>query len=174
LTPSWAWTRNQNLYTSLLGAGFVMQAEGNARRTKDLEKRAYVVQLQNFVPPVAVLNPDGTLKPQNESLKKRFRLTFGALSGEASFSFFTDFTNLSPADFQAIYSRPANPVVNTIYVDVPYSSGAVRSVFVRKDSTAPVVVIGEEVRWFAGDSLIPIASCTLPSAPCSVVPGGSP
>ena len=49
---SFTWTRNQNLYTSLLGAGFVMQAEGNARRTKDLEKRAYVVQMQNLVPPV--------------------------------------------------------------------------------------------------------------------------
>ena len=58
-TPaSLTWTRNQNLYTSLLGAGFVMQAEGNARRTKDLEKRAYVVQLQNLVPPVAGQNAD--------------------------------------------------------------------------------------------------------------------
>jgi HYR domain len=165
-TPaSLTWTRNQNLYTSLLGAGFVLQAEGNARRTKDLEKRAYVVQLQNLVPPAA---------GQNATLRKRFRLTFAALSGEASFSFATDFTSLSPAEFLAAYGRAANPVVNTIFVDLPYASGAVRSVFVRKDSTAPVVVIGEEVHAFASDgSPIPIDSCTLSSTPCSVLAGGA-
>ena len=164
-TPtSLTWTRNQNLYTSLLGAGFVLQAEGNARRTKDLEKRAYVVQLQNFVPPVA---------GQNTTLRKRFRLTFGPLSGEASFSFATDFTNLSDAEFLAAYGRHANPVVNTIFVDVPYASGAVRTVFVRKNSTAPVVVVGEEVRAFASDgTLIPIDSCTQASAPCAPIAGG--
>ena len=37
-TPgSLTWTRNQNLYSSLLGGGLIMQAEGNARRTKDLD-----------------------------------------------------------------------------------------------------------------------------------------
>jgi hypothetical protein len=162
---SLTWTRNQNLYTSLLGGGFVMQAEGNARRTKDLEKRAYVVQLQNLVPPIA---------GQNATLRKRFKLTFGASSGEASFSFFTDFTNLSDADFFAAYGRYPNPVVSTIYLDVPYASGAVRSVFVRKNSTAPVIVVGEEVRAFGSDgSLIPIDSCTLSSAPCPLIGGGS-
>ena len=142
----------------------MLQAEGNARRTKDLEKRAYAVQLQNLVPPVA---------GQNLTLRKRFRLTFAALSGEASFSFATDFTSLSAADFLATYGRAANPVVNTIFVDVPYASGAVRTVFVRKDSTAPVVVVGEEVRAFANDGTpIPVDSCTLPSAPCSLLAGG--
>ena len=161
---SLTWTRNQNLYSSLLGGGFVFQAEGNARRTRDLEKRAYVVQLQNLVAPVA---------GRNTTLRKRFRLTFGALSGEASFSFATDFTNLSDADFVAAYGRHANPVVHTIYVDVPYASGAVRTVFVRKNSTAPVVVVAEEVRAFAGDgSLVPLDSCTLTSAPCPLLAGG--
>jgi hypothetical protein len=167
---SLTWTRNQNLYTSLLGGGFVMQAEGNARRTRDLEKRAYVVQLQNLVPPVA---------GKNDTLRRRFKLTFdassfNAISGEASFSFFTDFTNLSPAEFQAIYGRPANPKVDTIFVDVPYASGAVRSVFVRKDTSAPVVVVGQEVRAFTDDgSLIPIDTCTLSSSTCPLVVGGS-
>ena len=111
------------------------------------------------------------LRARTPTLKKRFRLTFGALSGEASFSFATDFTNLSAADFLATYGRAANPVVNTIFVDVPYASGAVRTVFVRKDSTAPVVVVGEEVRAFANDGTpIPVDSCTLPSAPCSLSP----
>jgi hypothetical protein len=164
-TPgSLTWTRNQNLYTSLLGGGFVMQAEGNARRTQDLEKRAYVVQLQNLVPPVA---------GQNQTLRKRFRLTFAALSGEASFGFATDFTSLSDAAFVAAYGRHANPVVNTVFVDVPYASGAVRTVFVRKSSTAPVVVIGEEVRAFASDgSLIPLETCSQASAPCALLSGG--
>jgi len=164
-TPaSLTWTRNQNLYTSLLGAGFVMQAEGNARRTKDLEKRAYAVQLQNLAPPEA---------GQNSTLRKRFRLTFAPLSGEASFSFFSDFTALSDAEFVAAYGRHASPVVTTTYVDVPYASGAVRSVFVRKNSTAPVVVIGEEVRAFADDgAVIPIDSCTQASAACPLVANG--
>src|SRR5687767_5016717 len=36
-TPdSLTWTRNQNLYSSSLAAGLIMQAEGNARRTQDL------------------------------------------------------------------------------------------------------------------------------------------
>ena len=161
---SLTWTRNQNLYTSLLGAGFVMQAEGNARRTKDLEKRAYVVQMQNLVPPVA---------GQNSTLNKRFRLTFAAGSGEASFHFATDFTNLSPADFFAAYGRSPNPVITTAYVDLPYASGAARSVFVRKNSTAPVVVVGEEVRAFADDgTFIPLASCPASGSPCSLVANG--
>ena len=46
---------------------------------------------------------------QNATLRKRFRLTFGRQQREASFSFATDFTNLSAADFNATYGRAADP-----------------------------------------------------------------
>ena len=157
------WTRNQNLYTALLGGGFVMQVEGNARRTKDLEKRAYAIQMQNLVPPVA---------QAPATLNKRFRLTFAAASGEASFHFATDFTSLSAAEFIAAYNRPPNPIVSSIYVDVPYASGAARTVFVRKNSVAPVVVSAEEVAAFtAAGAPIPLTSCS--EATCPPVPGGN-
>jgi HYR domain len=145
------WTRNQNPYTAFLASGFVMQAEGNARRTKDLEKRAYVVQMQNLTAPV---------QGQETSYKKRFRLTFAANSGQASFDFATDFTVPSS-------------VLKTIYIDLPYASGGARTVFVRKNSTAPIIVIGEEVRAFDGDGdEIPLASCGQSSGPCTLVAGG--
>ena len=86
------WTRI-NLYTSLLGAGLVIQAEGNARRTDDLEKPAYVVQMQNLVAPVREAESQTTAP---STLKKRFKLTFGPNSGQASLNFATDFTNLLP------------------------------------------------------------------------------
>ena len=146
------WTRNQNPYTAFLASGFVMQAEGNARRTKDLEKRAYVVQMQNLSAPV---------EGQATTFKKRFRLTFAANSGEASFDFATDFTN------------PAS-VVRTTFIDLPYASGGVRSVFVRKNSTAPVVVLGQEVRAFGNGGVeIPLASCGQTPDPCTLVTGGA-
>jgi hypothetical protein len=165
-----AWTRNQNLYSSLLGAGFIMQAEGNARRTKDLEKRAYVVQMQNLVAPQA---QDPT------TLNKRFRLMFAdgsagtPFSGEASFAFDTDFTDLTEAEFVARYDRAPNPVVTTTYVDLPYASGAARTVFVRKNSTAPVVVLGEEVEAFSTNGTpIPLESCQQSPSACPLVAGG--
>jgi HYR domain len=165
-TPgSLTWTRNQNLYSSLLGGGFIMQAEGNARRTKDLEKRAYVVQMQNLVAPQS---QDPT------TLNKRFRLTFAAGSGEASFNFETDFTNLMEAEFLARYGRTPNPVVTTAYVDLPYASGAARTLFVRKNSTAPVVVLAEEVRAFSTNGTpIPLESCGQSPSACPVVSGGN-
>jgi hypothetical protein len=158
------WTRNQNPYTAFVASGFVMQAEGNARRTKDLEKRAYVVQMQNLTPPV---------QGQANTLTKRFRLTFAANSGEASFDFATDFTSLSNADFFALYGRNPVPALKTIYVDLPYASGAVRTIFVRKNSTAPVVVLGEEVAAFGGGGApIPIANCSQAVSPCTLLTGG--
>ena len=116
------WTRNQNLYSSLLGGGVIMQAEGNARRTKDLEKRAYVVQMQNLVPPKVVPEKEPP-EVDPKTLKKRLRLTFAGGSGEASFSFETDFTDLTAAEFNAQYGRPPKPVVTTAYVDLPYCVG---------------------------------------------------
>ena len=162
---SFTWTRNQNLYTSLLGAGLIMQAEGNARRTKDLEKRAYALQMQNLVPP-RIQDP--------ATLNKRFRLTFAAGSGEASFSFETDFTSLTESEFIAQYGRTPKPVVTTAYVDLPYASGAARTIFVRKNAVAPVVVLGEEVLAFSpGGAPIPLASCLASPSACPLVPGGN-
>jgi hypothetical protein len=158
------WTRNQNLYSSLLGGGFIMQAEGNARRTKDLEKRAYVVQMQNLVAPQS---QDPT------TLNKRFRLTFAARSGEASFDFETDFTDLTEAEFMARYNRAPNPRVTTAYVDLPYASGAARTLFVRKNSTAPVVVLAEEVGAFSNGTPIPLESCRQSPSACPLVAGGN-
>jgi hypothetical protein len=163
------WTRNQNLYSSLLGSGFIMQAEGNARRTKDLEKRAYVVQMQNLVAPQS---QDPT------TLTKRFRLTFAGGDQPsfkfASFDFATDFTNLTDAEFTARYGRPPNPLVTTTYVDLPYASGAARTIFIRKNSTAPVVVIGEEVRAFSTSGTpIPLENCRQSSSACPLVAGGN-
>ena len=165
-TPgSLTWTRNQNLYSSLLGGGFIMQAEGNARRTRDLEKRAYVVQMQNLVAPQS---QDPT------TLNKRFRLTFAAARGDASFNFDTDFTSLTEAEFIARYGRSPNPVVTTAYVDLPYASGAARTLFVRKSSTAPVVVLAEEVRAFStGGIPVPLESCGQSPSACPLVAGGN-
>ena len=164
---SFSWTRNQNLYTSLLGAGLVMQAEGNARRTDDLEKRAYVVQMQNLVAPARQI---GAQTPDPTTLKKRFKLTFGPNSGQASFNFATDFTNLLPDAFNTEFGRYPVPVQTTIYVDLPYASGGARSVFVRKNEARPVEVIGEEVKAFDGNVEIPLASCA--AGLCPVVTGG--
>ena len=147
-----SWTRNQNPYTAFLAGGFVMQAEGNARRTQDLEKRAYVVQMQNLAAPVA---------NQPTTYKKRFRLTLAANSGQASFSFATDFTNPSS-------------ILRTIFIDLDYASGGARTVFVRKDATAPVIVLGEEVHAFGtGGNPIPITSCGQTSDPCTLVTDGA-
>jgi hypothetical protein len=157
------WTRNQNPYTAFLASGFVMQAEGNARRTKDLEKRAYVIQMQNLTPPD---------RDVPETLTKRYRLTVAVNSGEASFDFATDFTNLSNDDFFAQYGHYPMPALKTTYLELPYASGGARTVFVRKNSTAPVVVFGEEVLAFAGGSPIPLANCSRVPSPCSLVAGG--
>ena len=163
------WTRNQNLYSSVLGGGFIMQAEGNARRTKDLEKRAYVVQMQNLVAPRS---------QDPATLNKRFRLTFAGSEQSsfkvASFNFETDFTDLTEAEFLARYRRPPNPLVTTIYVDLPYASGAARTIFVRKNSTVPVVVIAEEVQAFSTSGTpIPLESCRQSPSACPLVAGGN-
>jgi hypothetical protein len=168
-TKPLTWTRNQNLYSSLLGGGFIMQAEGNARRTKDLEKRAYVVQMQNLVPPQS---------KDPRTLTKRFRLTFAGSEQPsfkfASFDFETDFTDLTEAEFNTRYGRPPNPLVKTIYVDLPYASGAARTIFVRKNYTVPVVVIGEEVLAFSTSGTpIPLDSCRQSPSACPLVAGGN-
>ena len=143
-----------------------MQAEGNARRTKDLEKRAYVVQMQNLVPPVRgperhaeeALQADVRAQQRRSVVQLRHRLHQSLA-----------------AEFLATYGRAANPVREHHLRRRAVRLGRGRGrVFVRKDSTAPVVVIGEEVRAFANDGTpIPIDSCTLPSAPCSLVAGGA-
>jgi hypothetical protein len=110
------WTRNQNLYVSGLTRGVVVLAEGNARRSPDIEKRAYVIFIQNQTPSAG---PD----------TRRFRLTFDKATVDPA----------KPPSFDAV-----SPVTQ-IFVDVPSFSGVTRSVFLPKDLTAPVIVLVVEV-----------------------------
>jgi hypothetical protein len=121
------WTRNQNLYTSLLTRGIVLQAEGNARRTPDLQKRSYALFIHNSTPPSP--GADGLFNSPagnpDDVVSKRFRLSFGSGSGPASFAYQTQ--------------------ENQLFVEVPSFSGIARTVFMPHQSLAAVVVVIEEV-----------------------------
>ncbi len=120
-TPTW--TRNQNLYTAMLSSGLAMQAEGNARRSPDALRRGYVVRLQNLAPPDP--GSDGVIGTDDDVVEKRFRLTIGGTGGE-SFDW-------------------RNDPVMTIEVTVPAFSGAARTVFVPRNSTAAFEVKAVEL-----------------------------
>jgi uncharacterized protein YjbI with pentapeptide repeats len=128
--PSLTVTRNQNLYTALLGRGLLTQVDGNARRTPSLKLRAYVVALYNFTRPVA--GPDGLFGTPDDIKQKRFKLSFVAGGGAASFGFDPQTFGL---DLQA----------TQLFVALNSFSGTARTVFVPKDSTAAVIVQVTEV-----------------------------
>ena len=128
--PSMTVTRNQNLYTALLGRGLLTQVDGNARRTPSLLLRGYVVALYNFSRPVA--GPDGLFGTADDIKHKRFKLSFVSGGGPASFGFDPQTFGL---DLQATQQ----------FVDLNSFSGTARTVFVPKDSTAAVIVQVTEV-----------------------------
>jgi hypothetical protein len=128
--PSMTVTRNQNLYTALLGRGLLAQVDGNARRTPSLLLRGYVVALYNFTRPLA--GPDTVFGTADDIKRKRFKLSFVAGGGAASFGFNPQTFGLDTGATQQ-------------FVDLNSFSGTARTVFVPKDSTAAVIVQVTEV-----------------------------
>jgi HYR domain-containing protein len=111
---SLTWTRNQNLYTALLARGLYLQAEGNARRTPDLLKRAYPVVLDNLAP----------------GSTRHVRLSFSAASGPASFDYASSLTSV------IIDLAPFVATVRSVFVDKG-ASAAVEVIGEEVDGTGP-------------------------------------
>jgi hypothetical protein len=158
-TSATAWTRNQNLYTASLSGGLIVQVEGNARRTADVQKRAYVVSLRNTT------KPSPTAGKVGDSGKKTFRLSFSA--GNASFKVDSQVSELFVQ--LAAFSGAAQAV----FVPVPTGTTTTQTVVVRVEEWADGVAVPGGLKGrgiIAPDANAPIELLSLESHDIKVQP----
>ena len=129
--PALTWTRNQNLYTSLLGGGFVLQAEGNARRTEG-SREARICRAA-AEPGAAGRGPE---RDAQEALQADLRRAERGSVVQLRHRLHQSIGGGVPCHLRPRGQSRGEHDLRRRAVRV----GAVRTVFVRKDSTAPVVV----------------------------------